>query len=277
MSAPAAASSAATGSSSAAELEAVAALTAIAERSVPRPGASPSSAADGPDFAGVLGAVLATVAANVGGVEVLLAGRSGSWEAGLVGELVNGTLGHDPDETELLRWRTAPVVLRLDPEDVFADLGLGTVRWEDHDAASEAASAFDESLPHTDPPSFDVDMAEEESEALWAVADRIDELWDADVAAYGVAYEQVVRAQVTAWGCEDLPVTVQVVRYPERGDEVGTYVGLVDHLHQIARTRTPLPATGRPPLWGGQDVAALRAAGLGYLDRARADSAGQPS
>ena len=47
------------------------------------------------DFADFL-AVLAATAANLGGVEPLLAGRPGRWEAALVRSLVAGTLGDDP-------------------------------------------------------------------------------------------------------------------------------------------------------------------------------------
>ena len=65
------------------------------------------------DFADFLADALAAVTANLGGVEELLAGRSGSWEAALVDQLVNGTLGYDPTDAELIRRRTAPVTVTL--------------------------------------------------------------------------------------------------------------------------------------------------------------------
>jgi hypothetical protein len=55
------------------------------------------------DFAGWL----ARVAARVGGSDALTAGRPGSWEASLVGQLVKGTVGYD-DEYLPDPERTAP-------------------------------------------------------------------------------------------------------------------------------------------------------------------------
>jgi hypothetical protein len=49
------------------------------------------------DFAGWLAAVLAQVAANLGGSAELTAGRPGSWEADLVDRLVKGTVGPDDE------------------------------------------------------------------------------------------------------------------------------------------------------------------------------------
>jgi hypothetical protein len=45
------------------------------------------------DFGGWLGDVLARAAARVGSSEALLASRPGSWEAGLVRQLLAGTVG----------------------------------------------------------------------------------------------------------------------------------------------------------------------------------------
>ncbi len=61
------------------------------------------------DFADVMASILASTAANVGGIDYLLAGRCGSWEAGLVESLITGTV---PEE-DLLRYRTEPVVVPL--------------------------------------------------------------------------------------------------------------------------------------------------------------------
>ena len=54
-------------------------------------------ATSGADFAGWLAATLARTAALVGGTEQLLAGRPGSWEAGLVRQLLAGTVGEDDE------------------------------------------------------------------------------------------------------------------------------------------------------------------------------------
>jgi len=51
-----------------------------------------ASEAEG-DFAGWLADVLCQVAARRGSTAALVSGRSGSWEAGLVLQLVQGTVG----------------------------------------------------------------------------------------------------------------------------------------------------------------------------------------
>ena len=66
------------------------------------------------DFAEFLADALAAVTANVGGVDWLLAGRPGSWQAGLIAQLVTRTLGDDPDLADLARRRTEPVTVALD-------------------------------------------------------------------------------------------------------------------------------------------------------------------
>lgn len=57
--------------------------------------------AESADFGEIACHVLTAVAANVGGVEELLAGRPGSWEADYVRQIVRSTAGDD-----LMPWRT---------------------------------------------------------------------------------------------------------------------------------------------------------------------------
>ncbi len=60
------------------------------------------------DFAGWLAAVLASVAARLGSVAALTAGRPGSWEAGLVDQLVAGTVGYEGEDLDAYRiWARA--------------------------------------------------------------------------------------------------------------------------------------------------------------------------
>jgi len=54
------------------------------------------------DFAGWLASVLCTVAARAGSSAALVTGRPGSWEAGLVLQLVQGTVG--PADEDLARY-----------------------------------------------------------------------------------------------------------------------------------------------------------------------------
>jgi hypothetical protein len=63
------------------------------------------------DFAGFLAQVLAATAANVGGPDKLLAGRPGSWEAGYLESLLQGTMGDEQDGW--LSFRTEPLVVPL--------------------------------------------------------------------------------------------------------------------------------------------------------------------
>jgi hypothetical protein len=50
-----------------------------------------------PDFGGWLASVLATAATELGSTAALTSGRPGSWEADLVQQLVNGTVGWHAD------------------------------------------------------------------------------------------------------------------------------------------------------------------------------------
>jgi hypothetical protein len=55
------------------------------------------------DFAGWLAACLATIAARRGSTAALTAGRPGSWEAALVGQLVFGTVGYGDEALDAYR------------------------------------------------------------------------------------------------------------------------------------------------------------------------------
>lgn len=68
------------------------------------------------DFADFVSLVLA---ANVGGIEELLAGRSGSWEASYLRDLLTSTAGMDGEF--LADFRTEPAV----PVDSAAPFGVG--------------------------------------------------------------------------------------------------------------------------------------------------------
>ena len=74
------------------------------------------------DAAEMICRVVASVAANLGGADQLLAGRPGSWEAGYVRQIVDSTAGSA--EQDLMRWRTEPVRLEFDVEDTFMDMGI---------------------------------------------------------------------------------------------------------------------------------------------------------
>jgi hypothetical protein len=85
------------------------------------------------DWAEFVTLALAGAAANLGGIETALAGRSGSWEAAGVRSLLESTVG--PDENDLWRHRTEPLLITLHVEDLVNER---TQMWEGYDAAETA-------------------------------------------------------------------------------------------------------------------------------------------
>ena len=102
--------------------DAVAALTAAARQTRTIGAGTANEHKEPADFAEIACHVITSVAANVGGVDTLLSGRPGSWEADYIRRIVQSTAGED--EAELLRYRTEPVRLALDVEGTFDDFGL---------------------------------------------------------------------------------------------------------------------------------------------------------
>lgn len=73
------------------------------------------------DWAAFVTEALAGAAANAGGIDGILAGRPGSWEAEVVGDALRATVGHD--EWDLWRHRTEPVIVDLWVESILGHLG----------------------------------------------------------------------------------------------------------------------------------------------------------
>lgn len=230
--------------------QAIAALTAAA-RTTRIVGRGTSDEHSEPaDFAEIACHVLTTVAANVGGVEALLAGRSGSWEADYVRQIVHSTAGQEP--SDLLRFRTEPVRLVLDVEDTFYDFGLAHMY--DEERAEAIARESDETL------------TDDQAAEAGAITEAIDTLWEQDKAAYLAAYSAAVRQALTERGvtCE-----AEVVELAS-GETEAWWDTLSNELHEVARERTPLPMTGQAPDWtAGTPADALRGAGLTYAARAQ--------
>jgi len=194
------------------------------------------------DFAGLLAQVVTIVAANVGDVAALLAGRPDSWQAACVRQLVEGTA-----QGQLLRWRTEPLQVQLDVDAVFAQLGLLDLYREGIAEATRLATA------------------RELTGRSGELVEVIDRLMDLDRERYLAAYTRTVRELAAARGAV---VSVEVV--PADGVELPWWDLLGSELHQVALRRTPLPMTGTAPDWStGVPADALRAAGLTYTARAR--------
>ena len=73
------------------------------------------------DFSDFLASALGAVAANLGTVDLVTAGRPGSWESSLVEQLLYGTVGYD--DALLLERRTEPVVVPLNVAKLVEDTG----------------------------------------------------------------------------------------------------------------------------------------------------------
>jgi|SRR5450830_1804440 len=86
--------------------DAIAALTAAARGTRTIGAGTPYAHTEPVDFGEIACHVLTAVAANVGGVEELLVGRPGSWEADYVRQIVHSTAGDRPED--LAPWRTEP-------------------------------------------------------------------------------------------------------------------------------------------------------------------------
>ncbi len=100
--------------------QAVDALTAAAKLTRTTAGGSVEQG----DFAEFLVQAVAAVAANLGSIEAVTAGRPGSWESALVHNILTGALSGDPSLSELLARRTSPIRIPLNVPDVVAAAGL---------------------------------------------------------------------------------------------------------------------------------------------------------
>ena len=152
------------------------------------------------DFADFLADALAAVTANLGGVEELLAGRSGSWEAALVDQLVNGTLGYDPIDAELIRRRTEPVTVTLNVAslvDEHAAPGNGPYI----DALDQLDARYD-------------GATEAEQEHLDLAAGELHRDWTDRYTAYADRFTAAVHAAAARLGVT-VPVTVEASTDPD--------------------------------------------------------------
>ena len=71
------------------------------------------------DWAAFVTDALAGAAANAGGIDTILSGRPGSWEASVIGDALRAAVGRD--EWDLWRHRTEPVTVAVHPERILFD------------------------------------------------------------------------------------------------------------------------------------------------------------
>lgn len=218
------------------------------------------------DVADFLAHVASAVAANVGGIEQLLAGRSGSWEADLVRQLVAGTVGWD--EQYLHEYRTEPVVVRVHVEDILTDLGVAGLFEQAQDELDRRDNAVWARHAMTNDPDAN---AEAEFAAIDRIRDQLNALQDTEWAAYGQAFaDQVRNAASELFPGLTVPVEVVVATDWQPDSDSGSGDGPEWRLYETARQRTPLPGSGLPlsDYPPGVDMAeAIRAAGRDPLTR----------
>lgn len=204
--------------------QAVAVLTTACRLRFARTHSDGTTASSEPiDFADFLASVLAGVAANVGSMDRLVAGRPGSWEAGLVGRLVTGTVGED--EAWLYENRTEPVVVPLNVPALSWDLP-GFPDAEDAVTATlnrlrlspdpQAAARIGEQL--TDEQWLEYDEVRDAAEA--AVLDRYAQLYR----AYADAFTDAVHAAAAQIAGLAVPVSVTCAHDPRDPHEQAAVV-----------------------------------------------------
>ncbi|MFE2994299.1 hypothetical protein ACFXG4_05115 [Nocardia sp. NPDC059246] len=229
------------------------------------------------DFGAFLASALTTVAANVGGVDRLTAGRSGSWEADHIRNLAGGEM---TDAQRLAPYRTAPVVVPLNIADLIDQSGYSEPYEPEPaerdrlvaDRAESCGMSPGEFLAKARHPqvfmrwvpliaegaTYDGEYAALEAE--WAQADdadrdaadtRFDIATDALTAKWARRYERYAEtftAAVTVKAAElglTVPVTVPTVTDPDRAweaaDNPDVWSGdqIVGMLWEHARETTP--------------------------------------
>ncbi|CAB4896983.1 MAG: hypothetical protein F2825_00390 [Actinobacteria bacterium] len=211
------------------------------------------------DWAEFVTHALAGAAANIGGIEAILAGRPGSWEADGVRNLLTSTVGHDKEN--LLEHRREALVVEVDIDELLTDMGA----WEPYDEASrELARRYDaigiatvtgdpgdplveEGLRRLEPATEEQDR---QADSIAELEERLEEQRLQDWASYGRALQAAVEAEAGRLAGLAVPVIVRVQQEASRAADERTCAtwGLIDQLLTVAVQVTELPGGGRPPL-----------------------------
>lgn len=190
--------------------------------------------------------LLATVAANLGGMHTLTAARPGSWEAHYVDRFLASTVG--PDGEWLLAYRTAPIEVVECVDAVMADLDIAWLYDESYDLvdAAEYDAADSDEAP-----------ADAARQRVARAEELLHRLQDRDYAAYKAAFEQRVRCagdelRRTRQLPESIEVRVRWVEWADRAQATGAQQaqgawGTVEcELWEAAREQTPPPGFTEP-------------------------------
>jgi hypothetical protein len=287
---------------------AIAALTTAARGRRTIGAGTPDEHTDPVDFGEIACHVITAVAANVGGVETLLEGRPGSWEADYVRQIVLSTAGED--QAELMRYRTEPLRIPFAPLWVFEELGLVDLydeaeeeliaQEDDADAAVFSAFSMAEERARLDAivPEIEAAMSPEHGEVgrqrADALNDEIGEIAEAiqrrareagDPRGTTLAEAQAATEKLRTLWEEDLTryqeAFARAIRQEIAARGLPSAVEFVaptavpggpdeDPLYVHALRTAALPMTGQAPDWSeGTPADALRRAGLTYTARVR--------
>jgi hypothetical protein len=211
--------------------------------------AHPSWRDDGPapsgDWAEFVAHAVAGAVANVGGTEVALSGRPGSWEAAAVRQLLAGTVGDD--DQHLLGHRTEGILVEAFVDEILDEQGVTS----EYDLAQDLLR---QRLKAVGPPARSGEggraAQERQRAALCRLSEQVDELQRRDRAEYGQHLAASIHAAAGRAGLR-VPVLVSVDHATEgRGgtadpDRDWT---VADELLAEAIFATPLPGGGRSPL-----------------------------
>jgi hypothetical protein len=234
------------------------------------------------DFAEFVSLALAGAAANAGGIEEILAGRSGSWEAGYVRDMLASTVGWE--EEYLWEHRTEPLALRVQVDAILTELGIADL-YEDSEAeitrledavgvcydvlgpdglwacsdpdaapltAEEIAAVRPWALPGHRVYRQPTSAQQAQLDRLNGLQDGLDSLREREWAAYGQAFRAAVLAELDREPVKGLRVPVEVyvdARICPRGaDPLEDSVSApVVRLWEAGWLNTPLPGSGIAP------------------------------
>ncbi len=202
------------------------------------------------DFADFLAHALAAVAANVGSTDRLIVGRPGSWEADLIAQLVEGTVGGGMED--LIWYRTEPVVIhlnvaRLIHQNIWVTPGVVESEFEQECAAvidlHEGLLAGQVSLEAMDA-------------ALEATLNVVRARWQERYRTYADAFTAAVKAEAARFKNLRVDVIVEAITDPEAelfegpehpdDQEAEDVDDLALHLWNAAHTSIPLPTASSP-------------------------------
>lgn len=198
------------------------------------------------DWAEFVTLALAGAAANAGGIENVLAGRPGSWEADHVRQLLISTVGHD--EQQLPEHRTEPVVVDVFVDEIMVDLGM----WRAYDNAqqeltrryADLTSATMAEQAH-EPRALAV-AREQQLDELAALEERLEAQRLLDWAEYGQALKTGIEAAARRRQGLRVPVVVNLDIETFRAEGGDRSSGLEGQLLQEALMSTPLPGDTVP-------------------------------